>query len=282
MNLLYPTFLLIFLFQFSAGAIEVETDRSISEDQAVEIIELLEASYKNSPISSNLLQTLRPDFFIYLLYEEDSVFGNTDAWATTMENGTIFISGKILKSFLAGPEVFAAFVCHEIGHLMGGAPLYREGTLSVEGQADYYAASSCLKRFFLENPNYLSLSMAIDQTYTHRCQEFYRHPQAVRICTKSMQAGLNFAIIAALEIQDPILPAANADESYQQRRTIEGRDTAQCVADNYEAGALCDMDPYALMSAQSPADSACPNRPKCWYAYPSAPSLAPSLAGPLN
>ena len=48
-------------------------------------------------------------------------------------------------------------ICHEVGHHLGGAPFmpkyYEDYYLfrgSSEGQADYYATSNCLKKWFAE------------------------------------------------------------------------------------------------------------------------------------
>tara|TARA_Y100000780_G_scaffold232594_1_gene268616 strand:- start:285422 stop:286054 length:633 start_codon:yes stop_codon:yes gene_type:complete len=46
---------------------------------------------------------------------------------------------------------YAALVCHEIGHILGGSP-YQDFSgaemFSREGQADFFAASVCLPKFF--------------------------------------------------------------------------------------------------------------------------------------
>ena len=50
-------------------------------------------------------------------------------------------------------EAYAALVCHELGHLIGGAPyqtIAGAEWASAEGQADYFAASHCLPRYFAE------------------------------------------------------------------------------------------------------------------------------------
>jgi len=48
-------------------------------------------------------------------------------------------------------ESYAALICHELGHILGGPP-YQDFKgakwSSLEGQADYFAASICLPRYF--------------------------------------------------------------------------------------------------------------------------------------
>lgn len=48
-------------------------------------------------------------------------------------------------------DAYAALVCHELGHILGGSPLQTitgAEWSSAEGQSDYFAASECLPRYF--------------------------------------------------------------------------------------------------------------------------------------
>lgn len=49
------------------------------------------------------------------------------------------------------PDAYAAIVCHELGHIIAGAPYqtipFAEWS-SAEGQADFFAASQCLPKYF--------------------------------------------------------------------------------------------------------------------------------------
>ena len=48
-------------------------------------------------------------------------------------------------------DAYAAAVCHELGHVLGGAPYQTINGAqwsSAEGQADFFAASVCLPRYF--------------------------------------------------------------------------------------------------------------------------------------
>lgn len=56
-------------------------------------------------------------------------------------------------------DAYAAVVCHELGHILGGFPFQTITGVewsSAEGQSDYFAASECLPRYFSsigESPN---------------------------------------------------------------------------------------------------------------------------------
>jgi len=48
-------------------------------------------------------------------------------------------------------EAYAALICHELGHILGGHPkqtIPGAEWASAEGQADFFAASICLPRYF--------------------------------------------------------------------------------------------------------------------------------------
>ncbi len=50
-------------------------------------------------------------------------------------------------------DAYAALACHELGHIIGGAPyqtILGAEWSSSEGQADFFAASVCLPKYFLQ------------------------------------------------------------------------------------------------------------------------------------
>lgn len=67
-----------------------------------------------------------------------------DQFRMMILGGTTRIDGMSL-------DAYAAIVCHELGHIIGGAPLQTitgAEWSSSEGQADFFAASVCLPRYF--------------------------------------------------------------------------------------------------------------------------------------
>ncbi len=75
--------------------------------------------------------------------------------AGVVEEAGPVIAIKVFGGMIRNPEmtedILAAVMCHEIGHVIGGAPyqdvIDAEWT-SVEGQSDFFAASKCLPRYF--------------------------------------------------------------------------------------------------------------------------------------
>ena len=57
------------------------------------------------------------------------------------------ISGGYARQTLMTPDTFRLVLCHELGHILGGAPKKGPNHLaSVEGQADYYSTAKCMRR----------------------------------------------------------------------------------------------------------------------------------------
>ncbi|GAB4420954.1 MAG: hypothetical protein OHK0056_31630 [Bacteriovoracaceae bacterium] len=73
--------------------------------------------------------------------------------------GVIFYQNQFKLMILGGTariegmtrDAYAAIVCHELGHILGGEPrqsISGAEWSSAEGQSDYFAASNCLPRYF--------------------------------------------------------------------------------------------------------------------------------------
>jgi hypothetical protein len=63
----------------------------------------------------------------------------------------LMILGGTTRISMMTKDAYAAIVCHELGHLLGGEPrqtISGADFASAEGQADFYAASTCLPRYF--------------------------------------------------------------------------------------------------------------------------------------
>merc|ERR1719433_1078923 len=75
---------------------------------------------------------------------------NANAYASkTGLSWEVFMLGGLARHAAITKDGFALVVCHEIGHLIGGAPLIpgRPEPIANEGQADYWGATKCLKRY---------------------------------------------------------------------------------------------------------------------------------------
>lgn len=100
-------------------------------------------------------------------------------------------------------KAFAAILCHEIGHHLGGAPTYTGMSwASVEGQSDYYATRDCMRR----------------------------------LGYSSGSASLALATALAKLSGEARLPSRNDRATEKVSRTLESHPRAQCRLDTMDRG----------------------------------------------
>lgn len=132
--------------------------------------------------------------------------------------------------------------CHELGHHIGGAPLYPADWASDEGQSDYWAALVCMKALG-------------------------RSSSAGRLALSKVLAHLN---------GEP-LPSRSTRSKLHRSSTMHTHPPAQCRLDLMDAGATCRAN--GRVSASDPRPGTCHNyerispykrldlgsRPRCQY-----------------
>lgn len=104
----------------------------------VKVISLFSDSLKKNQATLQLdAQWESPYFGAGIAYYDNIFYMRIFAGTTRVEGMTL--------------DAYAALACHELGHIIGGAP-YQTITgaewSSSEGQADFFAASECLPKYF--------------------------------------------------------------------------------------------------------------------------------------
>lgn len=170
---------------------------------------------------------------------------------------------------------FASVACHEIGHHVGGAPLYSgDEWASNEGQSDYYATTKCMKRLFEKDDNQKILDgMTVDPLAVSSCNRQHAGKQDRLLCIRVAMAGANLAgVLQSLE--GGRRPSLGTPDRTQVWQTKDEHPRAQCRMDTYFQGALCKVSPYSQVSEYDPATGYCFDprthtkglRPRCWFA----------------
>lgn len=148
---------------------------------------------------------------------------------------------------LAGLDAVALAFCHELGHHLGGAPqdlsedpVWR----SAEGQADYWAASECLKEVFSKHDNVgIVAHLDVPRAAAQRCDAAFPSPDESAICKRSAAAAQDLVRVfpagAPLDFSTPDSSVAGS--------VVLDYPSAQCRLDTFLAG--------ALRAA----------RPRCWF-----------------
>lgn len=193
--------------------------------------------------------------------------------ALAMKNFFIIIPGGLARAEAMTQDALSLFVCHELGHSLGGAPKRVHPNLvwsSVEGQADYWATAKCLKRVFDHDDNETLLkSISVPPELSSKCELAHLNKKDMYLCIRSGMAGLaamrSVRVATSVSFETPdSLVVSSLNESYP---------SDQCRLDTYLQGALC-TKPFDDSTTQSDQVAGNCNaaeglvlgaRPLCWY-----------------
>ncbi|MDD3412534.1 MAG: M48 family metalloprotease [Lachnospiraceae bacterium] len=213
-------------------------------------------------------------------------------WEDETVNAYAMQSGKTWKVAMFGglarhetitEDGFRAVVCHEVGHHIGGAVRKGFSWASNEGQADYFATSKCLKKFFEAEDEkektikfYRTKIAEGDlnrQFAKKRCNETHSNLLESASCFRGAMAGQSLAeLFRALGQSSKDLKFESPDPK-KVTRTNHNHPDSQCRMDTYFQGALCIADKDMFPSNTDVTVSYCTEkegytigvRPHCWY-----------------
>ncbi len=171
-------------------------------------------------------------------------------------------------------EGLYAVACHEIGHHLGGAPLYSESEnswASTEGQSDYFATLKCLRKVFRT----VDMSeLAIDPRVGEECARSFTDETDIRICVASTLGAQSLArLMHSLAGGGAAAPNISTPDTRVVSRTFESHPAGQCRLDTGFQGALCTVNDSIEMDANNPNTGTCNRRegfssglrPSCWF-----------------
>jgi hypothetical protein len=203
------------------------------------------------------------------LWDDGTVNSDTDVEGT---NWVVNSYGGLARYAGMTMDGYAAVACHELGHHLGGAPLFSDQDwASVEGEADYFATLKCLHQYFAGDDNQKATSgMNLDPLTVTKCSaDFVGDNNSVSECERASAAGYVVAhILEQLDGSNPI--AFNTPDKSQVSQTFEDHPQAQCRLDTYFAGALCTASPDIALDNSNYKTGACVTeadgpRPRCWF-----------------
>lgn len=193
----------------------------------------------------------------------------------------VVIDRGLLKSFRLTPDGFRMILCHELGHLFGGAPrrhapaewdgpIAHDGLslMTSEGQADYYASLVCFRKMLeLESskspkPDFSRVGPRLNR----KCQEEAGFKgQELEACLRAGLAGEDFL---KLVFEFPI-SCEKFDESVAPTLIRDFYPARQCRLDTIVSGALCSENLPLVMDFNTMEKNSCgvtyAARPVCWY-----------------
>lgn len=193
---------------------------------------------------------------------------------------SVIINTGLLNSIRLTPDSFRMIICHELGHLFGGAPrknvppewdgpVGSDGMslMSSEGQADYYASSACFKRMLTlekQSPK-IDLKRA-GPVLKNKCQVIAKkNGTDLEACLRSALGGLDFLNL----VRDFPISCEHEDKSIAPQIVRNSYPERQCRLDTIINGTLCsEVLPLSLHpfdDSKNTCVSSYALRPKCWF-----------------
>ena len=215
-------------------------------------------------------------------------------WENSELNAQAFRSGKEFFIKLYGglfryetitPDAYRLIICHELGHLIGGAPTFKpRNDGSSEGQADYFSTAKCFRKLIRGEDH----SRGIERKPIHpmalgKCEEsFPLKSEDYQICLRTSLATESLARTFKSLGELDTLPQLDTPDPYIRTFTLfNGYPNAQCRVDTLFAGSLCtkaeselndfDLQNYHQGNCNQDEGYSEGVRPACWYVSRSDP-----------
>ncbi len=197
--------------------------------------------------------------------------------AQASSDGELTFFGGLARYPGITKDAFALVNCHEIGHLIGGAPKFKGSKLSAEAQADYFATLKCLRRLFAHDNNAAIVARArVPAKLAALCKSAHPAREDNAICVRSGLAALSVGTLFANELVS--LGAVSIDKTDPLKVTQTLHDypaTNQCRLDTMIQGALCEVTHQESVSQRDEVKGTCHpslghkvgTRPACWYKF---------------
>ncbi len=187
----------------------------------------------------------------------------------------VFMYGGLARHPAITEDAFAIVVCHELGHLVGGAPLVSTvwGKASNDGQADYFAVTKCVRKYFETKANneQIASSKKMPVVVQSKCLLAWGKTKEYSICVRTAQATFALANFFAAMERSITSVTFETPSKKVVTSTFNGHPDAQCRLDTYFQGSLCQVSHKVEFSNIDANKGACINynqdgsRPKCWF-----------------
>lgn len=207
--------------------------------------------------------------------------GTVNASAERMGAWNVNMYGGLARHETITEDGFALVMCHEVGHHIGGAPKVGNFMMkwaSNEGQSDYFAATKCLRRIFLNDNNWaIAKTLNAPKILQDAC--YKQHPGGRRevrnersICIRIGMAGVSVTNLFA-SMRDSAPAKFETPDTRVVSRTDDAHPAYQCRLDTFFQGALCEVSFNEDVSQSDEVKGTCHpslghtvgNRPLCWF-----------------
>lgn len=198
-------------------------------------------------------------------------------WDTPGSMRVTFAAGFLTSPRLT-PDAYRLALCHELGHLFGGAPrrppppewdgpVHKDGAmlLSNEGQADYFSTYVCFRRITQSEDHQRELNgQAVPERLVRSCRKAWGATPEALGCQRAGLAGLQF-----LQLTREFPISFSTKDSHLSSRMEHGYPSRQCRLDTILAGAVCRQESPLVLDETDGVKNGCllgsGARPACWY-----------------
>ncbi len=181
----------------------------------------------------------------------------------------ITVGGGLARHPRMTEGALALVICHEIGHFLAGKPAFKR--FSTEGQADYFAAASCMRRFLMHLPyGRRPGDQGAPHRVVQRCAWAFRELDEWQTCVQTTMSG--YALSRFFADRKNIEPPRFETPDPSTVNVLGfATPTVQCRLDTFSAAALCNPGvenatehgrPWLCSRFGALSHAA---RPPCWY-----------------
>lgn len=183
--------------------------------------------------------------------------------------------GGMARHPLMNSDGMMLIVCHEVGHILGGAPRYNQESLSVEGEADYFANLKCLRRMWAQDDNIsIVQNVQMPDEVLSRCSAVFEDENQAALCMRSSLAGFRMAKLLADISQDNPNIHFDTPSELSVTEVYADHPGAQCRLDTFFQASHCPASLGTDLGYNNYAQGACIRqeinfgyRPKCWFPF---------------
>ena len=149
---------------------------------------------------------------------------------------------------------------------------------SSDGQADYYATSKCLRKYFKhDNNKKIIQTLAVPEIARRKCEQSFHDAEKAAICMRTAVASESATKIFSLSRGVAFATLYTEDRTVVSQTNSDRHPAPQCRLDTFFAGAVCKRSHLLPFSNYDARSGACNRsygdtegvRPLCWY-YPSS------------
>lgn len=258
--------LLLFIFCFSAFADTTPLDQAAKEQRNSWAIEV------DEDLGSEVTQESFYEIIgkVFALYRDNDLnrkfeLGIVDwqipymsAWAFEANDiFTINFWGGFARIPGMTDRAMALTVCHEIGHILGGSPYHLKGeskNMSIEGQSDFFAASTCMKKY-LTHYSIKEEVVGLHVLAASKCFEKFSDGSERDNCFEIAKSGQDLANVFTFLNPEQVFSFETPSQLVVSETLFNSYPSIQCRLDTFLAGALA---PYPLPEGED-------LRPACWF-----------------